>query len=55
MSNKIDLHHLRALRAQQMYKYYLNRIQNEKGYREQLVAEVKHVWEQDDDARKENG
>ena len=55
MNNKIDLHHLRALRAQQMYKYYLNRIQNEKGYREQLVAEIRHVWEQDDLARMDNG
>ena len=26
MENKIDLHHLRALRAQKMYKYYLERI-----------------------------
>ena len=33
MNNKIDLHHLRDLRAQQMYKYYLNRIQTESGYR----------------------
>lgn len=33
MTNKIDLHHLRALQAQRMYKYYLEHIQNEKGYR----------------------
>ena len=31
MNNKIDLHHLRALRAQEMYKYYLERIRNEAG------------------------
>ena len=55
LSNKIDLHHLRALRAQRMYQYYLSRIQNEKGYREQLISEIKHTWEKDDDAREENG
>ena len=55
MNNKIDLHHLRALRAQQMYKYYLNRIQTENGYREQLMSEIRHTWEKDDEARKENG
>ena len=55
MDNKIDLHHLRALRAQRMYQYYLSRIQNEKGYREQLISEIKHTWEKDDDAREENG
>lgn len=55
MTNKIDLHHLRALRAQRMYKYYLEHIQNEKGYREQLISEIKHTWEKDDDAREENG
>ena len=55
MDNKIDLHHLRALRAQEMYKYYLERIRNEAGYREQLISEIKHTWEKDDDAREENG
>ena len=55
MNNKIDLHHLRDLRAQQMYKYYLNRIQTENGYREQLISEIRHTWEKDDKARKENG
>ena len=43
MNNKIDLHHLRALRAQQMYRYYLNRIQTENGYREQLISEIRHT------------
>lgn len=43
LSNKIDLHHLRALRAQRMYKYYLEHIQSEKGYREQLISEIKHT------------
>ena len=55
MDNKIDLHHLRALRAQRMYQYYLSRIQNEKGYREQLIAEIRHTWEQDDLNRIDNG
>ena len=55
LSNKIDLHHLRALRAQMMYQYYLDRIQNEKGYREQLIAEIRHTWEQDDLNRIDNG
>ena len=55
MSNKIDLHHLRALRAQQMYRYYLDTIENTPGYREQLIAEIRHIWEHDDDTRKENG
>ena len=55
MKNKIDLHHLRALRAQKMYRYYLDRIETETGYRAQLISEIRHVWEQDDEARKSNG
>ena len=55
MSNKIDLHHLRALRAQKMYHYYLDRIENETEYRAQLINEIRHIWEQDDEARKSNG
>ena len=55
LSNKIDLHHLRALRAQQMYNYYLERIRTETDYREQLIAEIKHTWEQDDRKRIDNG
>ena len=55
MDNKIDLHHLRALRAQQMYHYYLDKIENTPGYREQLIAEIRHTWGHDDDTRKENG
>lgn len=55
MNNKIDLHHLRALRAQKMYRYYLDKIENEHGYRAQLINEIRHIWEQDDEARKENG
>lgn len=55
LTNKIDLHHLRALRAQQMYNYYLERIRTETNYREQLIAEIKHTWEQDDLNRIDNG
>ena len=55
MSNKIDLHHLRALRAEKMYHYYLDRIENETEYRAQLINEIRHIWEQDDEARKSNG
>ena len=55
INNKIDLHHLRALRAQKMYRYYLDKIGNEHGYRAQLINEIRHVWEHDDEARKENG
>ena len=55
MNNKIDLHHLRALRAQKMYRYYLDRVEHEPGYREQLIAEIRHTWEQDDMSRMDNG
>lgn len=55
LKNKIDLHHLRALRAQKMYRYYLDKIENTPGYREQLITEIRHTWEHDDEARKENG
>ena len=55
INNKIDLHHLRAHRAQKMYRYYLDKIENEHGYRAQLINEIRHVWEHDDEARKENG
>ena len=55
INNKIDLHHLRALRAQKMYRYYLDKIENEHGYRAQLINEIRHVWEQDDLARMDNG
>ncbi len=38
-----------------MYQYYLSRIQNENGYRKQLVAEIRHTWEQDDFNRIDDG
>lgn len=44
MKNKIDLHHIRALGAQRAYAYYLQKIENEPGYREQLTAEIEARW-----------
>ncbi len=44
LKNKIDLHHLRALQAQRAYRYYLDRLEAEPGYREQLTAELKARW-----------
>ena len=38
-----------------MYRYYLDKIENTPGYREQLITEIRHTWEHDDEARKENG
>lgn len=55
LKNKIDLHYLRAQRAQKLYRYYLDRIETETGYRAQLISEIRHIWEQDDEARKSNG
>lgn len=55
LRNKIDLHHLRALQAQRAYNYYLSRIEREDGYREQLIAQIRRVWERDDLARASNG
>ena len=44
MTNKIDLHHIRDLTAQQAYKYYLARLENEPGYRAQLEREIEARW-----------
>ena len=52
LSNKTDLHHLRALRAQRMYKYYLEHIQSEKVTANSLYPKLntlgremtKHAW-----------
>jgi len=44
MSNKIDLHHIRAAVAQRAYQYYLNRLNNEPGYRAQLEQEIEARW-----------
>lgn len=44
MKNKIDLHHLRAIVAQEAYQYYLNRLNSEPGYRNQLEREIEARW-----------
>lgn len=44
MKNKIDLHHLRALRAQRAYHDYLTRLKTEPDYRAQLTEEVHRRW-----------
>ena len=44
MKNKIDLHHLRALRAQRAYHDYLARLENDPDYRAQLTEEVRRRW-----------
>lgn len=53
--NKIDLHALRAVQAQQAYLYFLRRIQTEQGYREALLAQLRLMWERDDLVRRDNG
>ena len=54
MQNKIDLHHLRALRAQRAYNYYLHRIEQEDGYRAALIEQLRRVWVADDRVRAGN-
>lgn len=44
LRNKIDLHHLRALRAQRAYHDYLSRLKNDPDYRAQLTEEVRRRW-----------
>lgn len=44
MANKIDLHHLRALRAQRAYMDYLTRLDTAPDYRAQLTEEVRRRW-----------
>lgn len=44
MKNKIDLHHLRALRAQRAYREYLARLETDPDYRTQLTEEVRRRW-----------
>lgn len=46
LTNKIDLHHLRAVQAQKAYFYYAQRLREEPGYRRQLEAEIKARWRQ---------
>lgn len=44
MKNKIDLHHLRALRAQRAYHDYLTRLESDPDYRAQLTEELRRRW-----------
>lgn len=44
LSNKIDLHHLRAVQAQRAYRYYADRLRAEPTYRTQLEREIKARW-----------
>lgn len=44
INNKIDLHHLRALRAQRAYHDYLARLETDPEYRAQLIEEVRRRW-----------
>ncbi len=55
MGNKIDLHALRAVQAQQAYLYFLHRMNTENGYRETLLAQLRLMWARDDLVRRDNG
>lgn len=55
MRNKIDLHHLRAMQGQRVLQYYTDRCDNEPGYREKLLRDIKCIWDEDDIKRKTNG
>ena len=44
MKNKLDLHHLRALRAQRAYSDYVTRLETDPEYRAQLIEEVRRRW-----------
>lgn len=55
MRNKIDLHHLRAMQGQRVLQYYTDRCDNEPGYREKLLRDIKYIWDEDDIKRKTNG
>lgn len=47
MKNKIDLHKIRAFHAQDMYKYYLHRLETEPVYRDILIKEIYARWNKD--------
>ncbi|MEG0597774.1 MAG: hypothetical protein RR502_07000 [Oscillospiraceae bacterium] len=47
MTNKIDLHHVRAQVAQRAYGYYLGRLSTEPDYRLQLQSEIKARWQRE--------
>ncbi len=44
LNNQIDYHSLRAAQAKRAYKYYLDRINNEEGYREELEDLICKHW-----------
>lgn len=44
LTNKIDLHHLRAVQAQRAYRYYSELLRRNPEYRAQLEAEIKTRW-----------
>lgn len=44
MDNKLDLHHLRALRAERAYVDYQTRLKADPAYRAQLTEEVRLRW-----------
>lgn len=43
-NNKLDLHKLREEQAKRAYHYYLDRINNEEGYREKLEKLIRKHW-----------
>lgn len=49
MKNRIDLHGMRAAHARQTYDYYLTRIKQEPGYREQLQEDLKAYFREHHD------
>lgn len=44
LSNSIDYHHIRAQQAKRAYAYYLERIQSEDGYAENLADQIRLRW-----------
>ena len=44
LTNKIDLHHLRAVQAQRAYRYYSELLRRNPEYRAQLEVEIKTRW-----------
>lgn len=44
MSNQLNLHYLRAMRAQALYKQTVSKLQKDKEYREKLEVYVKKYW-----------
>ena len=42
--NKLDLHKLRAEQAKRAYQYFLDKVNNEEGYREELEKMIRKHW-----------